>query len=110
MTVVFRAAYRIMKAGGIAVRQFPRGQAMISEESKAVAEKARQIYESQLRHKLEQQHEGRYLCIEPASGRYFLGDTFDQAANAALDAFPDRLTHTLRIGCSAAFHLGVLLQ
>mgnify|MGYP001146159146 CR=1 FL=1 len=83
---------------------------MISEESKAVAEKAQQIYESQLRHELEQKHEGRYLCVEPSSGRYFLGDTLDEAVNAAVDAFPDRLTYTLRIGHSAALHLGVLIQ
>ena len=81
---------------------------MISEESKAVAEKARTIYESQLRKELEQKHSGRYLCIEPLSGSYFLGDTFDQAVNAAIDAFPERLTHTLRVGHSAALHLGVL--
>lgn len=79
---------------------------MISEESKAVAERARSIYESQLRRQLEQEHSG----IEPQSGSYFLGDTFDQAVNAALDAFPERLTHTLRIGHAAALHLGVLVS
>lgn len=83
---------------------------MVSDESKAVADKARQIYESQFRQKLEQKHEGRYLCIEPSSGRYFLGDTLDEAVNAAIDAFPNRLTYTLRIGHSAALHLGVLIQ
>jgi hypothetical protein len=83
---------------------------MISEESKSVAEKARQIYESQYRDELERKHEGKYLCIEPRSGRCFLGDTFDQAVDAAVDEFPDRLTHTLRIGYAAALHLGVLIQ
>lgn len=83
---------------------------MISAESRAIAEKARQLYESQLRDKLEREHQGRYLCIESESGSYFLGDTFDKAVNAAADEFPDRLTHTLRIGYSAALHLGVLVQ
>jgi hypothetical protein len=86
------------------------GRAVISAESKAVAENARRIYESQWRAELEQKHSGRYACIEPVSGRYFLGDTFDQAVNAAIDAFPDRLTHTLRIGHHAALHLGVLMR
>lgn len=81
---------------------------MISEESKAVAADARRIYESQLREELEQKHSGRYACIEPVSGRYFLGDTFDQAVNAAIDVFPERLTYTLRIGDPAALHLGGL--
>ena len=83
---------------------------MISAESKAVAESARQLYESELREKLEPEHQGKYLCIEPNSGSYFFGDTFDQAVNAAADQFPDRLTHTLRIGYPAALHLGVLVQ
>ncbi len=83
---------------------------MISDASKAVAEAARRVYDSRYREEMEHKHEGRYLCIEPASGRYFLGDTFDQAVNAAADAFPDRLTHTLRIGHFAALHLGVLIQ
>ncbi len=78
---------------------------MISEESKAVAERARRIYESQLREELEREHSGKYACIEPVSGRYFLGETFDQAVNAAIDAFPERLTYTLRVGHSAALHL-----
>ena len=82
---------------------------MISEESRMVANRARSIYESQLREELEVAHSGKYACIEPVSGSYFLGDTFDQAVNAAIDAFPDRLTHTLRIGHSAPLHLGVLV-
>jgi hypothetical protein len=83
---------------------------MISEKSKAVAEEARRIYESQLREELEREHPGDYACIEPISGRYFLGNTFDQAVNRAIDAFPDRLTHTLRIGHPAALHLGALVR
>jgi hypothetical protein len=83
---------------------------MISEESRTVAANARRLYESQLREELEQKHPGKYACIEPVSGKYFLGDTFDQAVNAAIDVFPERLTHTLRIGHPAALHLGVLLS
>jgi hypothetical protein len=82
---------------------------VISEESKAVAASARRIYESQLRKELEQTHSGRFVCIEPVSGSYFLGNTVDEAVNAAIDAFPKRLTHTLRIGHPAALHLGVLV-
>ena len=83
---------------------------MISAESQAVAEKARQLYETRFRDQLEEQYQGKYLSIEPESGRYFLGNTFDQAVNAATEEFPDRLTYTLRIGHSAALHLGVLIR
>ena len=83
---------------------------MVSEESKIAAQAARKIYESRLRQQLERDYFDRYVCIEPSSGNYFIGETFDDAVNAALDAFPDQLTHTLRIGHSAALHLGVLVQ
>jgi hypothetical protein len=83
---------------------------MISEESKAAAQNARKIYESRLRQQLEREFPGQYVCIEPSSGNHFIGETFDEAVNSALDAFPDRLTHTLRIGHSAPLHLGVLVQ
>jgi len=83
---------------------------VISEASKIVADKARELYESKYRADFEKKYQGKYLCIEPESGSYFLGDTLDQAVNAALDEYPDLLTHTLRIGHATALHLGVLLQ
>ncbi len=83
---------------------------MISEASKVAAQKARTIYESGLRQQLEPQFADQYICIEPVSGTHFIGETFDEAVNAALDAFPDRLTHTLRIGHTAPLHLGGLVQ
>jgi hypothetical protein len=69
----------------------------------------RKIYESRLREQLEQEYPDRYFCIEPSSGNHSIGETFDEAVNAAIDAFPDRLTHTLRIGHSAPLHLVVLV-
>ena len=83
---------------------------MISRETKSVAEEARIIYESRLREILEQSHFGRYVSIEPESGHHFLGDTFDEAVNLAIDAYPNRLTYTIRIGHVAAFHLGGLTR
>ena len=80
---------------------------MISGETQLLAVKAKQHYEATLREKLERTSFGRYVAIEPESGDYFIGDTFDDAVNAALDKYPDRLTHTIRVGHRAAFHLGV---
>jgi hypothetical protein len=82
---------------------------MTSEASQQAAQLARQIYAGQ-REQLEREHLGKYVSIEPISGNFYLGETFDDAVNAALDAFPDRLTHTLRIGHAAALHLGVLTR
>jgi len=83
---------------------------MLSQESKQIADKARSLYYEKYRIPLEEKNHGQFVCIEPVSGDYFLGGTFDEAVNKAIDKYPDRLTHTLRVGHSAAFHLGVMIQ
>jgi hypothetical protein len=83
---------------------------MLTGESRRVADRAKRLYEEELRQTLEASHLGAFVCIEPESGDYFLGQTFDDAVNKAIDAHPDRLTHTLRIGHTAAIHLGVMIQ
>ncbi|MCA9012410.1 MAG: hypothetical protein KDB01_21815 [Planctomycetaceae bacterium] len=83
---------------------------MLTDESRRTAIASRQLYDVRLREQLEQSDNGKFVCIEPQSGDYFVGDTLDDAVNAAIDAYPDRLTHTLRIGHSAALHIGVMFQ
>ena len=83
---------------------------MLSDESKQIAIKSKKLYDEQLRKKLEGSDHGKFVCIEPQSGEYFIGETFDDAVNKAIDAYPNRLTHTLRVGHSATLHLGVMIQ
>ena len=83
---------------------------MLSDDSKRVAAKARQLFQEKYRAKLEASDFGKFVCIEPESGDYFLGRTLDDAVNRAIDSYPDRLTHTIRIGHDAAIHLGVISQ
>jgi hypothetical protein len=83
---------------------------MLTGNSKRIAEQSKRLYEEKLRPSLESNHWGKFVCIEPESTDYFLGETFDEAVNKAIDAHPDRLTHTLRIGFPATLHLGVLTQ
>ena len=83
---------------------------MMSNEKKLVSAKAKQLYESRFREGLEHAVSGRYVSIEPESGDHFLGNTFDEAVNAALEKYPDRLTHTIRVGHRAALHLGGLMR
>ena len=59
---------------------------------------------------LEPQHGNRFVAIEPESGEYFLGDTFDEAVKSARAKHPSRLSHTIRIGHRAAFHIGGVLR
>ena len=83
---------------------------MLTGESQRIADRAKRLYEEKYRQPLEKSHTGAFVCIEPESGDYFLGRTFDDAVNQAIDAYPDRLTHTLRVGHAAALHLGVMIQ
>lgn len=81
---------------------------MLSSEAKRLADKAKRLYEEKYRATLEENNHGAFVCIKPESEEYFLGATLDEAVNQAIDVFPDRLTHTLRIGYAAALHLGVM--
>ena len=81
---------------------------MVSAETKSVIDRAKQIYADRLQDELEGKHNDRYVAIEPESGDHFLGDTFDEAVRLARSKYPARLSHTIRIGHRAAFHLGVL--
>ncbi len=72
----------------------------------SISEQAKQIYELELRDRLEATHRNKFVAIEPMSRSYFLGDTFIVAAMAAKQAFPDRKSFLLRIGHDAAFHIG----
>lgn len=79
---------------------------MPTPESIEVARKAQEIYERDLRHKLEATHLNAFVAIEPESGEYFLGQTLREAIQAARAAYPDRITFTLRIGHRAAIQIG----
>lgn len=81
---------------------------MVSAETRSVIDRAKQIYTNQLQSDLESQHMDRFVSIEPESGEYFLGNTFDEAVKSARTKYPSRLSHTIRIGHRAAFHIGVL--
>ena len=81
---------------------------MVSAETKSVIDRAKHIYATQWQSDLEAQHMDRFVAIEPESGEYFLADTFDEAVKSARTKYPSRLSHTIRIGHRAAFHIGVL--
>src|SRR5579885_2904446 len=81
---------------------------MVPADTKSVIERAKRIYAERLRAVLEPQQLNRFVAIEPESGEYFLADTFDEAVRSARAKYPSRLSHTIRIGHRAAFHLGGL--
>ncbi len=81
---------------------------MVTPETKSVIARAKEIYAHQLQADLESRCRDRFVAIEPESGEYFLGDTFDEAVKSARTKYPARLSHTIKIGHDAAFHVGVM--
>lgn len=82
---------------------------MNSQDLDELVRSAKELYERKLRPRLEATHQDDFVAIEPVSGDYFLGKTLSEAAGAAHDAHPDRLTHTMRVGHEAALHFGASL-
>ncbi len=83
---------------------------MVSKETKSVIARAKEVYEQRLRSSLEQNHRDQFVATEPDSGEFFVGDTFDAAVKLARSKHPTKLSHTIRIGHAAAFHIGVMYQ
>ncbi len=68
--------------------------------------KGQKIYDHTLKAVLEPQHAGKFVAIEPDSGRYFLADTGIAALRAARAEIPGRLFYLVRIGHRAAYNIG----
>ena len=82
---------------------------MISNETRVVIDQAKAIYE-RYREALEAEHRDQFVAIEPVSGDRFVADSFNAAVRAARSAHPSRLSHTIRIGHDAVFHIGLMEQ
>ncbi len=81
---------------------------MISEHSKAIANKAKRIYAEQLQSRLEDEHRGQFVAIEPESGEHFIASSFSDAVASARSVHPNRIAFVIRIGHDAALHIGGL--
>ena len=80
---------------------------MTKPEVEEFVRRAEKIYANRLRSVLEPEHVDEFVAIEPESGDYFLGNTLSEAPRAARHCHPDRWTHVMRIGHSAALHFGM---
>jgi hypothetical protein len=67
-----------------------------------LVEGGQRFYDEHLRDHLEPEHVGRYVAIEPDSGRYFLADTGTEALLEAHRTLPDSLFYLARVGHAAA--------
>lgn len=71
-----------------------------------LVKRGQRFYDEQLKQKLESEHAGRYVAIEPESGRYFLDDTGTGALVRARGEMPGGLFYLVRIGYQTADAIG----
>ncbi len=81
---------------------------MVSVKTEDVARRATELYEMRLRRQLEKTNLHDFVAIEPDSGDYFFGKTLSEAIQASRKVHPDRLAFAMRVGHSAAIHIGVM--
>lgn len=62
-----------------------------------LAQKGREIYEK-INDKLEKKSFGKYVAIEVESGKYFVGDTQQEALEKAKSHFPTQIFYFVRVG------------
>lgn len=72
------------------------------EATDPLIEGGQRFYDEHLKGELEPEHAGRYVAIEPATGRYFLADTGTKALLEAHRTFPESLFYLARVGYPAA--------
>jgi|AP95_1055475.scaffolds.fasta_scaffold147054_1 hypothetical protein len=79
---------------------------MASAQTEELAQRATKLYEETLREQLERTNLNDFVAIEPDSGDYFFGTTLSEAIQASRSAHPDRLAFGIRVGHTAAVHIG----
>ncbi len=75
-------------------------------EKESLATRGRKFYEQHLKTLLEPDNNGKFLAIEPESGKYFMGADRTSVALEALAQMPGKLFFLMRVGFPAADKLG----
>jgi len=75
---------------------------MAENNHKALAAKARKIYNDRLKGSLETCCRGQFVAVEVDSGDYFLGPTPLEAINNGKSKYPEKSFHVMKVGYKAA--------
>jgi hypothetical protein len=78
----------------------------LSQASNDLVEKARRVYDERLKAKLEAEHFGEVIAVEPDSGEYVLGKDLMAVSKACREKFAGKLTYTFRVGGGGAVKIG----
>ena len=72
-----------------------------------IAARGREIYEKQLRDKLEPSNIGKYLVIDIETGEYEIDEDGEAASRRAYHKNPEGARYGMRIGHRAWGHIGI---
>ena len=66
----------------------------------------KEIYERDIRHLVEADHQGEVVAIDIGSGSYALGENAIAASKGLRDQHPDAQVWLMRVGHRALYHFG----
>lgn len=69
-------------------------------------DRAREIYEKELKSELEAHEGGKIVAVEVESGDYFLGDSEVEAYEQAIKKYPAKKFAFLRVGAKTTHFVG----
>jgi hypothetical protein len=76
-----------------------------SDSSEEVARRGEEIYERDIRSRVESEHRGKFLVIDIGSGDYEIDGNALDATHRVMARHPDGERYLVRIGSPAAYHL-----
>jgi hypothetical protein len=83
---------------------------VINQNAEEVVQRGQELYERQLRAKVEAENRGKFLVLDIETGQYEI-DAEDLAASKRLLArLPGAVLYGVRVGSPAAYRLGRSLQ
>ena len=72
-----------------------------------VVRRGREIYEREIRAKVEPEHNGEFLVVDVTTGSYEVSESDVAASDLALKKNPDAVLYLMRVGRPAAYRIGV---
>jgi len=73
----------------------------------AFADRAKQVYDQSLKSRLEPEHVGELIAVEPDSGDFVLAATINEMNQSTRQRFGTKPVHIFRVGGGAAVKIGV---
>jgi hypothetical protein len=71
-----------------------------------LAQRGREIYERDIRHEVEKDHDGEFLVVDAETGDYAVDEDQDLAFERAEAKNPEGLFYLMRVGRRAAHRIG----